>query len=299
VSVQPEDIEPEEARASSPAGATWQNDPSFTWPERLPWSELGPDFIGAWGFDLPRNKREHLEVVGPSGSGKTHLVETILQDHYKMAVARMDAAQAKQVETGAIFIATKTDDDIFRELGWPVAHDAGEIRDTNLIFWPRTKKTGLDRRAYHDAKVNTLLAKLWQPHANTLVAFDEVGYVESLGADTRATVQQYWREGRALGIQVIGMKQRPQGALRDMHSETYWTVAFKPNDRADLERFAELFGHRRDWMPVFDTLDPDAHEFIIRHSRSDDAYISWVDTPLQPQKIRRPRGLYGVHGGRA
>jgi energy-coupling factor transporter ATP-binding protein EcfA2 len=289
MTVQPEDVEPENARAAAPV-ADWRADPNFTRPERVPWSVLGPDFAVAWGFALPRNKREHLEVVGPSGSGKTHLVETILQDHYREASRRRDERDGKNVETGAVFVATKTDDDIFRELGWPVAHSVGDVRDTNVIYWPRTSKTGLERRNFHDQRVNGLLNALWTPHANTVVAFDEVGYVEGLGGDTRALVQQYWREGRALGIQVVGMKQRPQGALRDMHSETFWTVAFKPNDRSDLERFAELFGHRRDWMPVFDQLDQDKHEFIIRHSRSREAYISWVDTPLKPQKIKR-KGL--------
>ena len=95
-----------------------------------------------------------------------------------------------------------------------------------------------------------------------------------------------------MGIQVVGMKQRPQGALRDMHSETFWTAVFRPKDRSDAERFAELLGHRRDWVPVLDALDLDAHEFVIRHSRSDEAYISWVDVPLSPQKIRR-RGEVG------
>lgn len=291
MSVQPEDIEPEEHQ---PAG-DWRHDAGFTFPERVPWSQLGPDFIQAWGFDLPRGKREHLEVVGPSGSGKTHLVETILQDHYREAERRRTAAEREHLETGAIFVCTKTDDDIYREMGWPVVHSAGQIRkgDTNFIFWPRTTKTGLARRDFHDQQVGGLLDGLWRPKANTLLAFDEVGYVESLSGNTRATVQQYWREGRALGIQVIGMKQRPQGALRDMHSETFWTVSFKPGDDADQERFAQLFGHKRDWQPVLDSLDLDRHEFVIRHSRSEDAYISWVDTPLAPQKIRR-RGYTGL-----
>jgi hypothetical protein len=295
MTVQPEDIEPEDA---APAG-DWRHDTAFQWPEMVPWSQLGPDFIQMWGFELPRNKREHLEVVGPSGSGKTRLVETILQDHYREAVRRQQASGAKHVETGAIFVATKTDDDIFRELGWPVVKSVDEMRgDTHVIFWPQTGKTGTARREYHDLRVGHLLDKLWQPRANTLLAFDEIGYVEGLGPNTRATVQQYWREGRALGIQVIGMKQRPQGALRDMHSETFWTVSFKPSDDADQERFAMLFGHKRDWMPVLDSLDLDRHEFLIRHSRSQDAYISWVDTPLVPQKIKR-RGLAGRISGRA
>jgi hypothetical protein len=297
MTVQREDVEPEESGGGAPAD--YRYDPSFAWPERVPWSELGPDFIQQWGFALPRGKREHLEVVGPSGSGKTRLVETILQDHYRESLRRMQAAGNDHIETGAIFVATKTDDEIFRELGWPVVRSVDEMRgDTHLIFWPQTKKTGLDRRAYHDQKVGRLLDALWQPKANTLLAFDEIGYVEGLSGNTRATVQQYWREGRALGIQVIGMKQRPQGALRDMHSETFWTVSFKPSDDADQERFAMLFGHKRDWMPVLDSLDLDRHEFVIRHSRSQDAYISWVDVPLTPQKIKR-RGLAGRISGRA
>jgi hypothetical protein len=48
---------------------------------------------------------------------------------------------------------------------------------------------------------------------------------------------------------------------------------------------------------VFDGLDATRHEFILRHSRSREAYISWVDTPLTPQKIKR-RGLAGRITGR-
>jgi hypothetical protein len=281
VTVNPEDVEPEANRAKS-TPAHWASDPNFVPPERVPWSELGPDFIATWGRADPGNPQpEHLEIVGPSGSGKTHLMLTMLQDRYR------------QRKTGAVLVVTKADDDIFRKLGWPMVHDAGEIRDSNVVFWPRTRKMGLERRAYHDAKVSDLLHKLWRPKANTIVAFDEVGYIESLSGNMRTLVQQYWREARSMGITVVGMKQRPQGALRDMHSETYWTAAFAPKDRSDAERFAELFGHRRDWLPVFDQLDAGRHEFILRHSRSREAYISHVDTPLRPQKIQR-RGLRGL-----
>ena len=286
MTVQPEDIEPETGTARSPA-AHWASDPNFTWPERVPWTELGPDFIQAWGFEKPPREREHLEVIGPSGSGKTYWVETVLQQHYAEAERRRQAAGRRHIETGAVFAATKADDAVFSELGWPIVHSAGEIRDTNVIVWPRTGKTGSARKAFHEQHMTALLDKLWTPQANTIVAFDEVGYAESLSAEIRTQIQQYWREGRALHIQVVGMKQRPQGALRDMHSETYWTAAFAPKDRSDAERFAELFGHRRDWLPVFDTLNPDRHEFILRHSKTREAYISWVDEPLAPQKIRR------------
>lgn len=285
--VRPEDIEPEEARAQ----ADWRTDAAFTWPERVPWSELGPDFIANWSPPTGNN-REHLEIVGPSGSGKSHLMLTMLQDQYRSEEAFRAQNDRKHIGTGAILVVTKQDDDVFRQLGWPVAHSADEIRDTNVIFWPRTSKTGSARREFHEARIRPLLEGLWQPRANVVLGFDEVGYVEGLSGETRALLQMYWREGRSMGIQVAGMKQRPQGALRDMHSETFWTAGFKPKDRADAERFAELFGHRRDWVPVLDSLDLDRHEFILRHSRSDEAFISWVDMPLVPQKIRR-RGDVG------
>ena len=293
MTVQSADIEPEGQRAA-PA-ADWRSDPNFDAPERVPWSELGPDFMAAWSRADPRRSHaEHVEIVGPSGSGKTHLMLTMLQGHYRDQEAWRQAEGREHIRTGAVLIVTKSDDDIFRKLGWPVVHSADEIRDTNVVFWPRTGKMGSERRAWHEAKVMRLLNRLWRPKANPLVAFDEVGYVESLSGESRAVVQQYWREGRSLGITVLAMKQRPQGALRDMHSETAWTAVFKPKDRSDSERFAELLGHRRDWIPVLDSLNRQEHEFIIRHAPTEQAYISWVDTPLKPQKIRRRRGVQAM-----
>lgn len=276
MTVLPEDIEPEGGRARS-TPAHWAADPNFQPPERVPWSDLKEDFMRAWA-DAPWNRREHLEIVGPSGSGKTYLMETLLQERYRRA------------KTGAVMVCTKVDDEVFRDMGWPIAHTLDEIRDTNMLFWPRTGRQGEEREQYHEASIYGFLRQLWQADANSILAFDEVGYVEGLSGRLRKQVQMYWREARSNHIQIVAMKQRPQGALRDMHSETYWTAAFAPNDRSDLERFAELFGHRRDWMPVFDSLDSERHEFIIRHAKSKDAYISWVDEALSPQKIQR-KGL--------
>lgn len=277
------DIEPEDQRART---SDWRHDPNFTWPERIPWSQLGPDFAAAWGRANPSNPQpEHMEIVGQNGSGKTHLLLTCLQDRY---AARKSAA---------VMVCTKADDDIFSKLGWPVVDSIRGVADNpNCIYWPRTRLTGNRKREYHDRKLQELLDSLWVPKSNRIVAFDEIGYVEALSGDMKALVQMYWREGRSLGITVMGMKQRPQGALRDMHSEAYWTVAFKPKDRADLERWAELFGARRDWMPVFDTLDRQAHEFIIANPVHEEAYISWVDTPLTPQEVKREAP--GWYGGR-
>jgi nucleoside-triphosphatase THEP1 len=271
----------------------WQRDPWFTWPERVPWSQLGVDVMRAWGRADPADPQpEHLEIVGPSGSGKTHALCTLLQDRYRTR------------KTAATLICTKPADGTIHKLGWPITDDFDEAARrgwTNFVYWPRTRRMGHERREFHEQRIAHVLHKLWRPNANRIVAFDEVGYVESLSGDVKALVQQYWREARSQGITVAAMKQRPQGAVRDMHSETYWTMAFPPKDRSDLERFAELLGHRRDWMPVFNTLDQDRREFLVRHSRSREAYITWIDTPLTPQKVGRrgPLWLRALRGERA
>lgn len=257
---------------AAPAAADWQRGASFRWPERVPFSELVADFIAAWGYADPADPQpEHLEIVGPNGSGKSYLMCTCMQQ-------RMIRRQA----AGCI-VCTKKADRVFMRLGWPVIGRPEELNDhPNAIFWPQTRRVGQARKQFYDTKVNDLLSKLWRENANTMVGFDEIGYVEGLSPEARANVQMYWREGRSLGITVIGMKQRPQGAQRDMHSESKWTAAFKPEDRADLDRWAELFGAKRDWIPVIDSLDADKREFVFRHSRSDEAVISWVDVPLEP-----------------
>lgn len=269
---EPDSVQPERSRTSA-----WLSDPDFAAPERVPWSQLQEEFMAAWA-DLPWNRREHWEIIGPTGSGKTYLMETALQERYR------------RNKTGAVLVCTKADDAVFREMGWPIVSSAGDIRDTNVIFWPRTSAKGSARKEFQRARIQALLDSLWQPQADTIVAFDEIAYVEGLSGELRDTIQMYWREARSVHIQLIAMKQRPQGTQRDMHSESMWTAVFKPKNRADAEVFAELLGAKRDWMPVLDSLSLSDHEFVLRHSSSQEAYISWVDVPLSPQKIQR-KGL--------
>lgn len=244
--------------------------------ERVPWSVLGPEFVQIWGRADPSDPQpEHMEIVGMNGSGKTHFLAKILQE--RMIVR----------DTPMIIICTKPADATILKLGWPITDEWATVRKhRQVIYWPRTRLLGERRKEYHAAKIYDLLARLWQPNANRLIAFDEIAYVESLSPELRAMIQMYWREARSQGITVVGMKQRPQGADRHMSSETWWTVAFVPKDQADAERFAELFGPKKVWLPVFDAMDPDNHEFLIRHTKSRAAYISYVDTPLRPVQPR-------------
>lgn len=244
--------------------------------ERIPWSELAPEFAQIWGRADPADPQpESMEVLGMNGSGKTLFVCKAVQE--RMIVRK----------TPCVFIQTKPDDKTILRLGWPVVDDPRRVRRERwCVYWPRTNKTGRARKEYQAAKIQQLLDYLWHKDSNIIVVFDDFGYTQSLNEDIRQTTEMYLREGRSSGITSVMIKQRPQRATREMHSETYWTVAFVPKDRQDMERFAELYGKKQEWMPVFDQMDPDRHEFLIKHARSRAVYISWIDTPLVP--IKRP-----------
>ena len=244
---------------------------SFVEPERVPWSELGPEFIAVWGRPGGKTMAEHVEITGQNGSGKTFLLSTLLQQ------------RAKYRNSSEILLATKAADDTIGLLGWPVVDSWKDLaKYRQATFWPKTQKIGEEREAYHEAKIYDLMSRLWTPGANTVLAFDEIGYVESLSKRLQKLIRQYWREARTHGITMIAMKQRPVGVVRDQHSESRWKAVFPPADRGDLRRFAELLGAPRDWAPVLDSLDQERHEFVLRNSVTRDAYITWIDTPLKP-----------------
>lgn len=244
-------------------------------PERVPWSILGRDFIQDWGRSDPgKPQPEHVEVLGPTGSGKTYALATMMQQR---AMVR---------RTSGIIIATKPADETLLSLGWPVVHDWRGIQQHRWsIFWPKTREMGAARRAYHEKAIRELLSRLWRPQANVMIQFGEVGYLESLSGDLKAIIQQYWREGRSQDITVLADKQRTQGVGREMHSETYWTAAFRQNDEDDMERTAQLFGPKRFWVPVMRTLDLGKREFLLRYSKTNVTFITWIDTPLRPVKL--------------
>ena len=244
----------------------------FTPPERVPWSELGPEFTEIWGHDdKGRLKGEHFEICGQNGSGKTYFECTILQQR----AARWDSAE--------IVIVTKPDDDSIGLLGWPVVDNLADLRRyRQVIFWPQTGLLGEDREKYHEKLLYELLTSIWHKDANVVIAFDEVGYVENLSRRMKRLIAMYWREARALKISIVAMKQRPVWVLRDQHSESHWKAVFPPADRGDSRRFAELLGEPSEWMPVLDSLDRELHEFILYSNVRQVHYITWVDEELRP-----------------
>lgn len=247
----------------------------FPEPERIPWSELGPSFTEEWGHSGNKMTGEHVEIMGQTGSGKSYLLATLLQE------------RAKRWNTAEIIVVTKQSDDSIPKLGWPVVDKVEDIRKyRQCIFWPRTSAQGEAREKYHEEQIYSLLSSLWVPDANVVIAFDEVGYVESLSARIKKEIVMYWREGRSHNISVVAMKQRPVQVTRDQHSETRWKFVFPPADMGDMKRFAEMLGRVGDWQPVLESLNQKDHEFIVRNSVTKDSYISWIDTELKPVKAQ-------------
>lgn len=247
-------------------------------PERVPWSVLGPEFIAMWGQPRGELMPEHLEILGPTGSGKSFLLVDIIRE------------RVRRRGSSVIYVATKQQDSTIEKLGFPVASNWREVtKQEQVAFWPRTKALGTKRKEFQAARIEDLLSHLWQPDANTVVVFDEFVYIESLSREVRDLLNMYLREGRSHGLTVVAGKQRVQGTQRDMHSETDWKIAFKMNDRDDNERLAQLFGNKREWVPVIESLDREKHEFLIQHKLTGAAYISWVDQPLSPPVSKTPQ----------
>lgn len=271
-----------------PASA-WRHDAGFTWPERVPWSQLGPQFAAVFGRADPRDPQpEHLAIFGQNGSGKTHAAGVIYQQ------------RAYVTGRPSILVMHKPLDKVMHKIGWPVVHTwdqlARKVRngEHNVIYLPRTPLMGSARKRWYDQTFTELMDRLWasvspRRPADTDLIFDDVGFIERDLPDTLGRVEQFLREGRAPGFSVGLLKQRVQGGSRLESSETQWTIGFRPKDDADLERWSELFGSRRDWMPVFRTVDRVKREFVIQHAITRDAYISWMDEPLIPRKPPRAR----------
>jgi nucleoside-triphosphatase THEP1 len=239
---------------------------------KVPWSQLGPEFVTIWGRADPNDPQpEHMEIVGMNGSGKTYFLMVILQMLMLIRDSRI------------ILVVTKQSDKVFMKLGWPIVTEFKDLKKhKQCIYWPKTKELGDKRDEFQELRLYELLTRLWKEDANIFIAFDEIARIESLSPRVKQLVGMYWREARSMGITIIAMKQRPQGVQRDMHSETYWTITFKPKDEDDGQRFAELLGNRKQWQMVFEQMDADNHEFVIKHTRTGIAYISWVDFELQP-----------------
>lgn len=239
-------------------------------PERLAWEELGPDFFEAWGYPHGKWMPEHLSIYGPTGSGKSVFETTVLKERARLRGAHV------------VVIATKPADKTVAALGWPVVNhwppnQGWQDRDKFrcVIFWAKANGLTKDARDRQALMVEDLLSQLWVQDSNTIVAFDEVSYIENqLGLKTH--VETYWREARTMGITVVASTQRPANVSRYMHSEASWSVYFAPKDEDDAERMAQVAGDKNYYLRVFRELRREDHEFLLVHNVTNEAVISSI-----------------------
>lgn len=254
--------------------------------ERVPWEQLGPEFIKSWGRPGGRFDPEHLTVYGKSGGGKTYFVGHVLHE------------RARQRGSHVVVVATKKADATISSYGWPVLEDwPPGYGENQVIYWARAKGLSAEHRIPQRVKVKKLIDALWKKDANIVVYWDELAYLEQ-GLKLKVELETFYREGRANGITNVASMQRPSGVSRLAHSEAGWTVAFPPKDADDRKRVAEVLGDRARFQAVLDSLDRTKHEFLIRHDRSGEAYISHLPKPPRTrraakQAVSAPVG-YGV-----
>jgi hypothetical protein len=227
---------------------------------RVDWSELGPEFMRAWGWPNGKWEPEHLTVYGKSGGGKTYFVRYVLKQRA--------AARGSHV----VVVATKKADKMFTAFGWPIITSwPANYGQNQVIYWAKAK--GLDDTATQKLKVRQLMTELWVPGSNVVILWDELPYIEEdLGL--RRQMKLFYREGRSLGITNVASMQRPTGVTRLAHSEAGWTVVFPPKDQDDRRRVAEVLGDRTYYGLVLSDLDRTKYEFLLAHDLTGECYIS-------------------------
>lgn len=234
-------------------------------PEFISWRELGPAFVGEWGWPEGKWSAEHLAILGPTGSGKSLFMMTAIDERCRASGAH------------AVVLATKPADGTmmsFTRKGWKLRRKwPPEYGETRVIYWPPgasiTAGNAKQRQAVYE-----FLVSIWKPDANIIMAFDEIAYVE-IDLKLRRIVEQYWREARTLGCTICATTQRPRNVSRQMHSAPSWSVAFRPDDEDDAKRVAEIMGSRREFTPVLMGLE--RYSFLMVHRRTRQAYISRIE----------------------
>jgi len=236
------------------------------WPERIEWEELGPELVAAWGFPRGRFQPEHMEILGPTRSGKTYFQAVVLQMR----------AQARQ--SHIVVLATKPADATITAMGWPIVTSwpPPEGKKYNqVVYWARRPSLDDAGLAKQHTKVKELLEALFVKDSNTILVWDEVAYIEHI-LKLSDYVTMYQREGAGLGITNVFNTQRGARVSRYVHSESSWTVCFRPKDADDAKRIAEILGDRKHYIEVLNTLDPLKREFLVLHSLTGESYISHI-----------------------
>ena len=231
---------------------------------RVPWADVLPDFLRAWGRVEGRTEPEHLTVLGPTRSGKSRFVREVLTKRADLRGSHI------------MVVATKPADSTLTDYHWPIIRKwPPQYGDDQFIFWVPTLRDPEANKKMQRAVIRDTLQEIWQPGANMIVVFDELAYLDDREElNLKAMTQRFWREASALGITVVGVTQRPRFISLYAYSEAQWMVAFRPNDEEDAQLVAQKLGSRRKYFDALMSLRH--HEFIMRHVRTRQEIITRI-----------------------
>jgi hypothetical protein len=217
-------------------------------PTFVPWNEFT-----AHVFDWEQG--EHVTILAPTGWGKTTLGLAVLpKREYVLA------------------IGTKPEDDtldglerdgykVVRKLPLPPSRISPRV-----IFWPNIespKDIPAQRAAIRDALMEVY-------HRGGFTVFiDELDYICNF-LNLKPLVELLWRQGRSLGVSVVGGTQRPAFIPLLAYDQATHLFIGRDNDDRNVKRYASMAGigkaGKRGVEVAVGTLP--RHAFLYHNSRS-------------------------------
>lgn len=201
-------------------------------PEHVPWETFRHELF-QW------RQGEHVSLVGPTGYGKTTVALDLIEERafrVILATKPRDAVLQQLVASGEyqrIYSWPPPGPPTVMHLGRPVP-----TKWSRVILWPKWKG------AADTAKMGETF---WQALAGIFaegkwcVDVDELAYmVRRLGLST--DLQDFWQQGRSLGLSLVGATQRPAWVPLDLYSQADHLVLYKCTDETDLRRVQGLAG---------------------------------------------------------
>ena len=195
-----------------------------------------------WETFLPRmqwRQGEHVSLIGPTGYGKTTVALDLLRERTYQTICATkprDAVLQALVRSG----------EYQRIKSWPppgpptVRTATGYVptKWSHLVLWPEWKgsaDTAKMGETFWEALAGIFAEGKW------CVYVDELAYmVRRLGLAT--DLQDFWQQGRSLGLSLVGATQRPAWVPLDLYSQADHLVLYTCTDETDLRRVQGLAG---------------------------------------------------------